>query len=266
MVVTDYKRYQYGVIFRGAPHIEQQLSPRECRELMKYYKGWFIRNLYDFDCKDKTSFWFVINDKTLAISDLPSKARNQVRRALNTLDIRFATKAEILAKGYEVYLTSYKRYKEVIEPPKNEEVWKNIVSSSAAEYWGAFEKETGKLVAYAEVLSQSNMAKYTALKGIPEYLNKYYPFYGLLFVMNEYYIDQQHFFYVTDGARSVTEHSNVQVFLDKFKFRKAYCKLNIQYVWWLKMLIYICYPIKKFVPMKKMRYLLVFEAMRRNQI
>ena len=266
MTISDYKPYQHGVIFRGAPHVEQQLSTRECKKLIKYYKGWFVRNLYDFDCKDETSFWFVINDKTLTISDLSSKARNQVRRALHTLDIRFMTKAEILMNGYEVYRASYNRYKNIIEPPKQENVWKNVINNSVAEYWGAFEKETGKLIAYAEVLCQSNMAKYTALKGIPEYLNKYYPFYGLLFVMNEYYIDQKHFFYVTDGARSVTEHSNVQSFFSKFKFRKAYCKLNIQYVWWLKILIYICYPIKKYIPIRKMKYLLAFEAMRRNQL
>mgnify|MGYP001293104561 FL=1 len=113
MVISDYKRYQYGVIFRGAPHVEQQLSSKECQKLIKYYKGWFVRNLYDFDCKDETSFWFVINDKTLTISDLSSKARNQVRRAMHTLDIRHMTKVEMLMNGYEVYRASYKRYKNI---------------------------------------------------------------------------------------------------------------------------------------------------------
>lgn len=94
----------------------------------------------------------MINDKTLTISDLSSKARNQVRRAMHTLDIRHMTKVEMLMNGYEVYRASSKRYKNIIEPPKQKDAWKNIINNSVAEYWGAFEKETGKLVAYAEVL------------------------------------------------------------------------------------------------------------------
>lgn len=246
--------------------MEKILSVKDCRKLMAYYHGYFVRNLYDFDCKEKTSFWFIINDKSLTILDLSSKMRNQVRRALNTLSMRLVTKEEMLKNGYEVYLSSYKRYKQVLFPPKEENVWKEMITQSDAEYWGAFEKESGKLIAYAEVLIQDSMAKYTALKGIPDFLNKYYPFYGLIFVMNEYYIDHKHLLYVTDGARSITAHSNIQSFLDKFHFRKAYCKLNIQYIWWLKILVSICYPIRKFIPIRKFQYLLFFEAMRRNEM
>lgn len=266
MELSDYKKYQKGVIFRGAPHSERKLSQEDSRKLMSYYKGLFVRNLYDFDCDEKTSFWFIINDRPLKIEDLPSKARNQVRRAIKTLNFRLMTENEILTNGYEVYLSSYKRYKNVTFPPRDKDSWKNDIRSSTAEYWGAFEKENGRLMAYAEVLIQDNMAKYTALKGIPEYLNKYYPFYGLIFIMNEYYIEQKHLLYVTDGARSVTAHSNIQNFLDKFHFRKAYCRLDIEYVWWLKPLVYAFYPFRKIVPNKKLQYLLAFETMRRNKL
>lgn len=35
---------------------------------------------------------------------------------------------------------------------------------------------------------------------------------------------------VSDGSRSVSEHSNIQSYLiDKFKFRKAYCRLDVYY-------------------------------------
>lgn len=115
---------------------------------------------------------------------------------------------------------------------------------SGAELWVAIERESGQMVAYAEVLCQNGCAKYTALKGIPENLNKYYPFYGLLFRMNRYYIEEKSLLYVTDGARSVSEHSNIQNFLDKFNFRRAYCRLNVTYVWLVKTYIkpFISFP------------------------
>lgn len=136
---------------------------------------------------------------------------------------------------------------------------------SGAELWVAIERESGQMVAYAEVLCQNGCAKYTALKGIPENLNKYYPFYGLLFQMNRYYIEEKNFLYVTDGARSVSEHSNIQSFLDKFNFRRAYCRLNVTYVWWLKLILNLLYPFRKMFGHGKLSYLLRFEAINRNE-
>ncbi|MCP9613012.1 hypothetical protein [Coprobacter tertius] len=265
MCINDYKPYQYGAIFKGAPHCERRLTSDEIKSLLGK-KIWFVRNVFDFDCKNETSFWYIINDKPLKIEDLSSKTRNQVRRALKTLNIRKIEAAEMLHGGYKVYNDSYKRYKKVTSYPLSEENWRKHIEIGNVnfEYWGAYENNTGKMVAYSEVLIQSDMAKYTALKGIPEYLNKYYPFYGLLFQMNEYYIEKRKMLYVTDGARSVTEHSNIQVFLNKFRFRKAYCNLVIKYVFWLKVVVNILYPFRRIMPFKKIKYLLYFEAMQRG--
>ena len=38
--------------------------------------------------------------------------------------------------------------------------------------------------------------------------------YGLLLKMNQYYLDEIGVKYVMDGARSITEHSNIQPFLE----------------------------------------------------
>ena len=56
MQLSDYKFYQHGVIFRGAPHDEKELSPAECSQLMSFYKGLFVRNVFDWDCNGPTSF------------------------------------------------------------------------------------------------------------------------------------------------------------------------------------------------------------------
>lgn len=271
MNIKDYKSYQRGVIFARAPHCEKKLTDEECSLLLKHYNGWFVRNLYDFDCEEKTSFWFVINDKPLTILDLPTKTRNQVRRALKTLDIKKVS-SEIMIdednSGYNVYFQSFSRYKNVTSKPVSKEVWSQWIKNSRennVEYWAAYNIETGKMIAYVDVLIQNGMAKYTAMKGIPAYLNKNYPFYGLLFIMQEYYVEKQRMKYVTDGARSVTEHSNIQSFLDKFCFRRAYCRIQVKYVWWMKILISFLYPIRNIIPNKKIKYLLRFEAMQRDQ-
>ena len=269
MYLTDfYKPYQHGAIYRGAPHTERELTHTECKEIMHAYRAWFVRNVYNFDCKDETSFWFVIQDKPLKIEDLPSKCRNQVRRSLKSLLFsKIDRESFVKGGGYFCYLESFKRYKVKTSAPMSEERFNNHIASvpDNTDFWVAIEQETKKMIAYAEVLCQDGCAKYTALKGIPEFLNKYYPFYGLLFVMNKYYIDEHGYQFVTDGARSISEHSNIQTFLEKFRFRKAYCHLNVTYVWWLKVIIDILYPFRNLFCYGKLGYLLRFEAINRNQ-
>ena len=45
-----------------------------------------------------------------------------------------------------------------------------------------------------------------------------------------YYLKERKLSYVNEGTRSILHATNVQSFLiEKFRFRKAYCKLHIQY-------------------------------------
>lgn len=84
--------------------------------------------------------------------------------------------------------------------------------------------------------------------------------------MNRYYLQELDLRYVSDGARSITEHSNIQLFLiDKFHFRKAYCQLQIEYQWWLKIIINILFPFRRLIPVQKVKAILNMEAMRRNK-
>ena len=263
-----YKYYQHGLIYSGAPHTESHLSDKESRELLKNHRrAWFVRNVYDWDCAEQTSFWYIIQDKPILLEDLHAKCRNQVRRSIKELDISIINGKEWYDDLYRVYISAFSRYKVKTSVPLSKDEWINHLQNTKnqVDIWGAFEKETGELIAFAEVLIQSNAAKYTALKAIPEKMSHSYPFYGLLFEMNRHYIEESDLLYVTDGARSITEHSNIQSFLEKFNFRKAYCRLNVTYVWWLGFIVIILYPLHKYIAHGKLGYLLRFEAVRRNE-
>ena len=63
--------------------------------------------------------------------------------------------------------------------------------------------------------------------------------------MNQYYLNENNFRYVNDGARSISHETNIQTFLiDKFRFRKAYCKLNIIYSTKVRLLLSLIYPFR----------------------
>jgi hypothetical protein len=162
---------------------------------------------------------------------------------------------------------AFNNYHIKISSPVSEEIFiKGLKRNHPGEqFWGCIDKSDGKLIAYASNLLQDNMCNYYSLKAIPEYLKNYYPYYGLLYAMNEYYLNNLGLRYVSDGSRSISNHSNIQQFLmEKFKFRKAYCKISIQYKQWLKILISLLFPFRKFFTNLKLKALFHQEAMARN--
>ena len=258
--ITNYKSYQRGAIFKGAPHMEKRLTKKEAEIILKYYAAFYLRNVYYFDCHEKTNFWFVIRDTTLAFSDLSAKCRNQVRKAYKTFDFRYVSKDNMINHGgYEVYKSSWRRYKTIHSQPLVKEKWIEHMLNNTEEYYGVFEKESGVLVAYCAVLIQNESAKYTEMKANPDHL-RHYPFYGLIFYLTNLLIGERKMLSVTDGARTISEHSNIQSFLEeKFKFRKAYCHLTMYYPWYIDLGMKLLSPLRKYLP-EKCQYLFKLDS------
>lgn len=264
-----YSEYKHCLVWNGSPSDERKLTSGDIRSLLGLSSAWMLRNIYDWDCGFETNFWEVICDQCHSIETLPSKTRNQIRRSLRDCDIRQITAKEFVeANGFEVYKKSFERYHDVTVHIMNREQWESTILEHCDryEYWGVFVKETGRLIAYGMNSIKGNGVNYNTLKAIPEFMNKHYPYYGLLFQMNGYYLGERGFRYVSDGFRSITEHSNIQPFLEKnFYFRKAYCKMRIYYKPWLKTCISIAYPFRKFLGNKSIKHLLNQEEISRGK-
>ena len=94
-----------------------------------------------------------------------------------------------------------------------------------------------------------------------------YPLYGLIMEMNRYYLAELKLAYVLDGARSITGHSNIQTVLeDKFKFRKAYCDVQVFYKPWLYIAVKMLYPFRHIIKNRKIAAILNQEAMTKGEI
>lgn len=260
----SYIIYKRCLVWYGSPHEEKKLTALEMKLLLKKYIALLIRNVYDFDCENQTTFWYIIKDQFGEMEELSSKTRNQIRRALKLLIIKIVDKRVIVEQGYEVYLNSFKKYKDLISQPVSRDLFIEGLQSyqQGEQFWGCIDKENGKLIAYARNLVQGNMCHYISMKARPEYFKGFYPYYGLIYSMNEYYLKTLGLKYVSDGTRSITEHSNIQFFLiEKFKFRKAYCNIAISYDFRLKILIVLLSPFRKYISNLKISALLRQEAM-----
>ena len=266
--MNGYTLYRKAWRFEGAPHLETRLEQKEWRSLLKQ-GGYLVRNTYDFDQQNETSFWYVIKDHFDGLETLSSRVRNKIHHAFNAFEYKLIPFETIREQGYQIIEETYADYA-VHDRKMDQQVFLEYLEQcheKSFDYWGIIDKETHQLVGFCTVALWGNCCEY----GMTGILSKYkkngtYPYYGLYHHMNEYYLKQQHFIYVSDSARTITEHSQIQNFLiQNFSFRKAYCHLLVHYQWWMKIAVKLLYPFRKIITLPRIRAILNMEAMQRGE-
>ena len=261
-MMDHYRIYKHAWVYNGAPHCEPCLSSDSIQTMLGQ-GGWMIRNTYDFDTKEPTDFWYVIKDHFGDMQELSTKTRNQVRRGLANYTIRRIKTDEIIQHGYPILRNAAESYKITTQVPSESEFLQRIeYADQSSEFWGAFNKED-QMVAFAINKINEDCCDYQTLKALPAAM-KDYVFYALIFEMNRYYLQERQLKYVLDGARSITEHSNIQPCLEeKFNFRKAYCHLKMYYTWWFGILVRCLYPFRRFIKNNRIHAVLAMHSMQR---
>lgn len=261
--MPDYYLYKGFWRFANAPHLEIPLKASDTQSLLAK-GGWFVRNTHHFDCPEETNFWYIVKDRFGGLQELTSNTRRKVRKAKRIIDYRIIDNNYILSKGYKLYLETLKAYPSD-GSSLSEEAFVNTINLPGVECWGCFDKNSGALVGFSVNFCWAEACGYDILAILPEYRhNASYIYYGLIYSMNEYYLKQKRFRYVTDGSRSITEHSGVQPWLIKqFAFRKAYCHLDIHYKWWLRLAVKTLYPFRKLISIPQVKAMLNMESMTR---
>ncbi len=264
-MITGYRLYKGAWIFERDPHTENKLNSEDIKSLLAK-GGFMVRNAYDFDCGQETSFWYVIKDSYGGMVELSSKMRNQVKKCFKTMRVEKISAEELKENGYPVFVEASESYKVKSVPPSEEEFLSRINNAEENEFWGCYDIETDKLVAFSMNCVSDESCEYRTMKAIPAF-QKLYAYYGLIYEMNRYYLEERGLKYVNDGGRSITNHSNIQPFLiEKFNFKKAYCHFDIYYKWWLRLAVKTLYPFRKLIKVPQVQSLLNMEAMAHNEI
>ena len=261
--------YRKAWRFDGAPHEEPQLQEEEWKALLKQ-GGLMVRNTYNFDCQKETYFWNLIKDQYGGFEELSGNTRKKVRRSLEKIAFRKVENDFIKKQGYPILKASFEDYevRDRIMTHHTFECYMNECGKRDFDYWGLFDKENDRFIGFFTVMLWKEACEYGLVAVLPEYKRKNtaYPYYGLFHTMNHYYLHERGLRYVTDGARSITEHSNIQDFLiEKFRFRKSYCCLAVYYRWWMKIMVKTLYPFRKIITLPRIKAILNMEAMQRGE-
>lgn len=241
------------------PHASNRI---ETEDALKYLRrgGAFLRNAYNFDKTTNRFYWYVIKDSFGAFEELPSKVRNQVRRSLNTYNFKRVSKSEMQENGFDLFNKSRERFHDK-SLFVTQEAWCKSLEHGNLDFWIGYSKSDNMPAVFAINTVYDDYCDYNTMGISPDFPNNTYPIYGLIYEMNRHYLEEMRLKYVLDGARSITEHSNIQPFLeDIFNFRKAYCDLQLFYKPWLGFAIKVVFPFRNWIKNRKVSALLRQEA------
>lgn len=245
--------YNHAMIPTGAPYEEINMEQLDSPTFWKENKTvLFARWITDFDCGCKTNWWYVIKDTTFDIHALKAKRRYEINKGIKNFDVRMIDPCDYAEELYGVQAAAFSAYPKKYRPTVDKENFMNgIYNWSECTVYGAFFKETGRMVGYA-MLTELNphFVNFNVLKTNPEFEK-----YGLNAAIIEKILSHhcgflEHGGIICDGSRSINHETHFQDYLEKyFGFRKAYCCLHIRYnpkiEWLVKLLFHFRKLLKK---------------------
>lgn len=264
--MNSFSLYRKAWRYDGPPHEEPQLKKEDWSALLKQ-GGLLVRNTFNFDQDGETGFWYVIKDQTESLDDLKPRVRNKIKHALRYFEYRQISYDSFVKEVFPILEDTFSHYK-VHDRTMNREVFSAYLEYTQQrhfDYWGIFLKETQEMVGFCTVNLWKDSCEYGYTGIYSNYKSHgYYPYYGLYHHLNAYYLEELGLRYVSDSARSITNHSEIQDFLiQNFNFRKAYCQLEIHYNWWMKIAVKILYPFRNIITIPSVKAVLNMESMTR---
>lgn len=203
-----------------------------------------VRYTTDFDCKEETSFWYIIRDAPFDIESLDKKYKSNVRRALTRCQVKMINPFEYAEQIYEVYEAAHQHY-ENADNKLTKDVFINTLKHSKEEWWGAFIRETGLMAGWMSCANHRDWTETISAKYDPK-LQVYRPSDAIHYTILTHYLNELHQYYVCSGTRNINHKTHVQDYkIRNWKFRRAYCHLHIVINPKIRWLIHIIYPFRR---------------------
>ncbi len=275
MKVDGWKYYNHAAIPTTAPHEQPNLAPVKDGSIWKMDGNPLLAQwVSDWDCKEETSWWYIIKDTPFDISAINRKRRYEINKGVKNFDVKKIQPADYideLCKVQEAALQSYSPNAEFDRAAfvRSVEFWNKQVCLGNFVFYGAFSKESGELAAFSFFIKNGKCYDFAVQKANPtfEKLNVNAAIInGMLEDCKE---DLANGYYLCDGSRSINHETKFQDYLEKnFEFRKAYCRLNISYPLIIKILISLLVPFAKIFDMvgtKISTFRLIASVLKMNQ-
>lgn len=248
--MEKWRYYNHAMIPRTAPHEKVDLTVFDDKGFWKN-SGFslFARWHSDFDCNEKTEWWFVIKDSSFDITSLKSKRRYEINKGMKNFDVHIIDSKKYVDDIYQIELEAWKEYPPKYRPIVDEKIEKGRIEKfNDGLCFGAFSLENNQLCGFAYLEDNESYADFVNLKVLPCCEKKAINaaiVYSIIMHFNERLEGD---FYICDGARALFHETAFQDYLEKyFGFRKAYCHLNMKYRFLFGILVKLLFPFRRMI-------------------
>ncbi|MCQ2211393.1 MAG: hypothetical protein MJZ34_14000 [Paludibacteraceae bacterium] len=240
-----WKYYNHAAVPLGAPHEEPDLEALEDGSVWGIPgKPLLARWTTDFDCQEETNWWYLIKDAPIEIEELSNHSKKHIRQGLNRCDIR-VIEYKKWEEIYEVFKLACENYRGLIKTESKENFYETCINSKKFVFWGAYERNSQKLIGYLMVKEYLEYVEILTAKFNPQYLCTHMSD-ALYYTIINWYMDKAGIKYISSGQRNINHVTNTQEYKIKtFGYRKAYCRLHIKYRAWLGIFVCVIYPFRK---------------------
>lgn len=212
------------------PELHGTLDTGRLKQYLKEKKAWAAIWNYDHDYTDDGTWYRCICDtKNYDENCISSKnTRHNLRRSLKRCTVRHIDYPFLAKSGYDIYVKASARYSNFTLETE-EQFYNRMISLcdvDGAEAFGVFVKE--QLVAYMTLFVRQDSAWGDTAAFNPEY-SKAYPMYALYYEVARHYLQERGLKEFDRGTRPLMHETNIDDFLLRLGYRKAYCRLGVYF-------------------------------------
>ena len=236
--------YQKCLMADSAPHIIPDNS-LNIRGTMRKERAMFASYITEYDCENKTAWWYCIKDNEYDVSKLKAKQRYEITKGRRNFYVK-----EINLVDYEeqIFIIDKKKfaeypdaYKPTLKPTAHEHILSLIASDQRS--FGLFDRKSSELKGYYICGERTFPCIQLSSTGIDPSTYKDNSSAALMDGILTYYQNKAVKCYLCDGARNIRHITQYQKFLcSVFNFRYAYCKMKMIYPLWMKIAVTILKP------------------------
>lgn len=246
MDITGWEYYNHAAIPTTAPHISPDTKPIADGTIWKMEGTPLLaRWTTEFDCGYETNWWFVIREAPFIPEQISKKEMKSICQALKKCYVKKIDFADYSEEIYECYCSAFSKYENADNMlPKERFMEISKSEPDNVEYWGGFDVESNKLIGYItawvyEVYAETRIAKFN-----PDFSKKRVSD-ALYYTVLNYYLNDCSKKYISSGSRNINHKTNTQEYkIRRFGYRKAYCKLHIEYNPKVRIIMKIAYFFK----------------------
>ena len=245
--IPGWKYYNHAAIPTCAPHETPDLTPIKDGSIWKMNgKPLLARYTTDWDCGYDTGWWYLIKEAPFDVASLSSNSRKHIKEAFRKTEVKKIDPVEYVDALYECSHQAFLKYKLASNEIPFDVFKQNCINAAKykIEFWAGFDLQTGALIGWINVQVHENWCEIISAKFDPRFL-KLRVSDALYAGVLDFYLNQEKKMYASSGTRSINHVTNTQEYKEQhFGYRKAYCKLRIEYSPKVTLLIKVIYPFK----------------------